>query len=229
MSVEPEMIDANGLAAVGALDGARKEAAPGCRNVASDTACRGIDAGHIATCRGRFGRRGPESRRATNDRCDLARLRELDRSDEVVAGQGRMSRTLGQRTNGDGFPKAGEFIEMTGLEGLDAPQRAISNLLYQHAHDTGQIAEPGAVFEIPMATLRAALSKHESGDRLRASLTGLMRIVVRVAYLDESGGNTEQRVMISGLFRFLDVSAKDLNAQATLRYGVAQELRTVCG
>jgi len=138
-----------------------------------------------------------------------------------------MSRTLGQRTNGDGFPKAGELIEMTRLEGLDAPQRAISNLLYQHAHDTGRIAEPGAVFEIPMATLRAALSKHESGDRLRASLTGLMRIVVRVAYLDERGGKTEQRVMISGLFRFLDVSAEDLTARATLRYGVAQELRTV--
>jgi hypothetical protein len=54
-----------------------------------------------------------------------------------------------------------------------------------------------------------------------------MRVVVRVAYLDENGGNTEQRVMISGLFRFLDVSAKDLTARATLRYGIAQELRTV--
>jgi hypothetical protein len=138
-----------------------------------------------------------------------------------------MSRTLAQRTNHDGFPKAGELIEMTGLEDLDAPHRAISNLLYQHAHDSGRIAEIGAVFEIPMATLRGALSKHESGDRLRASLTALMRVVVRVAYLDENGGNTEQRVMISGLFRFLDMSAKDLTARATLRYGVAHELRAV--
>jgi hypothetical protein len=138
-----------------------------------------------------------------------------------------MSRTLEQRTNLDGFPKAGELIEMTGLEDLEASQRAISNLLYQHAHDSGRIAEAGAIFEIPMATLRAALSKHESGDRLRTSLTGLMRVVVRVAYLDENGGNTEQRVMISGLFRFLDVSVKDLASRATLRYGIAQELRTV--
>jgi Initiator Replication protein len=138
-----------------------------------------------------------------------------------------MSRTIEQKTNLDGFPKAGELIEMTGLEDLDAPQRAISNLLYQHAHDSGRISEPAAVFEIPLATLRGALSKHESGDRLRASLVGLMRVVVRVAYLDENGGNTEQRVMISGLFRFLDVSAKDLTARATLRYGVAHELRTV--
>jgi hypothetical protein len=138
-----------------------------------------------------------------------------------------MSRTLGQRTNRDGFPKAGELIEMTGLEDLEAPQRAISNLLYQHAHDTGRVAEAGAVFEIPMATLRTALSKHQSGDQLRASLTMLMRVVVRVSYLDETGGNSEQRVMISGLFRFLDVSAKDLTTRATLRYGIAQELRAV--
>jgi hypothetical protein len=138
-----------------------------------------------------------------------------------------MSRTLEQRTNLDGFPKAGELIEMTGLEDLEASQRAISNLLYQHAHESGRVAEAGAVFEIPMGILRSALSKHESGDRLRASLVGLMRVVVRVGYVDENGGGAEQRVMISGLFRFLDVSSKDLTARATLRYGIAHELRTV--
>ena len=107
-----------------------------------------------------------------------------------------MSRTIEQRTNLDGFPKASELIKMTGLEDIEASQRAISNLLYQHAHDSGRIADPTAVFEIPMAMLRTALSKHESGDRLRASLTALMRVIVRVAYLD---GTSEQRVMISGL------------------------------
>jgi hypothetical protein len=84
-----------------------------------------------------------------------------------------MSRTLEQRTNLDGYPKAGELIEMTGLEDLEASQRAVSNLLYQHAHDSGRFNEVDAVFEIPMATLRAALSKHESGDRLRESLIAL--------------------------------------------------------
>src|ERR1700712_2278338 len=138
-----------------------------------------------------------------------------------------MSRTLEQRTNLDGFPKAGELIEMTGLEDLEASQRAVSNLLYQHAHESGRIAEPSAMFEIPMATLRAALSKHESGDRLRASLVGLMRVVVRVGYLDEIDGVTERRVMISGLFRFLDVSSDDLTARATLRYGISRELITI--
>ena len=62
---------------------------------------------------------------------------------------------------------------MTGLEDLEAGQRAISNLLYQHAHDSGRIAEPGAEFEIPMVTIRSAVSKHESGDRLRQAVLAI--------------------------------------------------------
>ena len=99
------------------------------------------------------------------------------------------SRTVTQRSNADGFPKAGEVIEMTGLEDLEASQRAISNLLYQHAHDSGRITEPGAVFEIPMATVRTGISKHESGDRLRASLTALARIVGKANILSRPPTN----------------------------------------
>jgi Initiator Replication protein len=135
-----------------------------------------------------------------------------------------MSRTLEQRTNMDGYPKAGELIEMTGLEDLDASQRAISNLLYQHAHDSGRFNQLEAVFEIPMATLRSALSKHESGDRLRDSLISLMRVVVRVGYVAD---DAEQRVIIAGLFRFFDVARKDLSARSTLRYGISSELIAV--
>src|SRR4051794_35615164 len=83
------------------------------------------------------------------------------------------------------FPKAGELIEMSGLEDLETSQRAISNILYQHAHDSGRITEPGAVFEIPMSAIRQGLSKHESGDRLRASLVALARIVASVTYVEE--------------------------------------------
>jgi Initiator Replication protein len=135
-----------------------------------------------------------------------------------------MSRTLEQRTNHDGYPKAGELIEMTGLEDLEASQRAVSNLLYQHAHDSGRFNEIDAVFEIPMATLRSALSKHESGDRLRESLVALMRVVVRVGYVAE---DSEQRIIIAGLFKFFDVARKDLSARATLRYGISSELISV--
>src|SRR3984885_490445 len=135
-----------------------------------------------------------------------------------------MSLTLEQRSNLDGYPKAGELIEMTGLEDLEASQRAISNLLYQHAHESGRFTEPDAVFEIPMATLRTALSKHESGDRLRDSLIALMRVVVRVGYVAK---DSEQRIIIAGLFKFFDVARKDLSSRSVLRYGIARELITV--
>ena len=44
-------------------------------------------------------------------------------------GPPRRGRTIEQRTNMDGFPKASELIEMSGLEDLEVSQRAISNLL----------------------------------------------------------------------------------------------------
>lgn len=137
-----------------------------------------------------------------------------------------MSRTVSQRTNSDGYPKAGELIEMTGLEDLEASQRAISNLLYQHAHDTGRITEPGAVFEIPMSTIRKGISKHESGDRLRASLVALARIVASVSYVEEGahGKGSQQRVVIGGLFEFFDIAKQDMIPGSTLRYGLNSKL-----
>ncbi len=78
-----------------------------------------------------------------------------------------MSQTLVQKTNLSGFPKAGELIEITGAHALGAADRAILNLLYQHAHDSGRLGEIDAEWELPMAAIRP--SKHESNDRLRCS------------------------------------------------------------
>jgi hypothetical protein len=47
------------------------------------------------------------------------------------------SLTLDQRTNIDGVPKAAELIEISGGHALEASDRAIMNMLYQHAHDSG--------------------------------------------------------------------------------------------
>jgi Initiator Replication protein len=139
-----------------------------------------------------------------------------------------MSRTIEQRTNLDGYPKAGEWIEMSGLDDLKASQRAISNLLYQHAHDSGHISERDAVFEIPMTTVRTAISKHESGDRLRQSLKALMHVVAEVTYtVDRGSEGPKQRIIIAGLFRFFDVARDDLAQRAMLRYGISSELINV--
>ena len=141
-----------------------------------------------------------------------------------------LSRTVEQKTNNLGFPKPGELIEMTGTHVLEASDRAILNLLYQHAHDSGQLLEEDAEWEIPLYTLRQAFSKHESSDRLRDSLNRLMTVKVNVAYVAESKDGLEgpeQRVVITGLFDFFDVSAKELAKRATLRYGLPRKLAPI--
>jgi hypothetical protein len=141
-----------------------------------------------------------------------------------------VSRTAEQKTNYLGFPKPGELIEMTGTHALEASDRAILNLLYQHAHDSGKLLEQNAEWEIPLATVRQAFSRHESSDRLRDSLTRLMSVKVNVAYVAETGDGVEgpeQRVVITGLFDFFDVSAKELAKRATLRYGLPRKLAPI--
>jgi hypothetical protein len=141
-----------------------------------------------------------------------------------------ISRTVQQKTNTLGFPKPGELIEMTGTHVLEASDRAILNLLYQHAHDSGKLLEENAEWEIPLATVRQAFSKHESSDRLRESLTRLMSVKVNVAYVADNAGGAEgpeQRVVITGLFDFFDVSAKELAKRATLRYGLPRKLAPI--
>ncbi len=141
-----------------------------------------------------------------------------------------VSRTVEQKSNHLGFPKPGELIEMTGTHALEASDRAILNLLYQHAHDSGKLLEPNAEWEIPLAIIRQAFSKHESSDRLRDSLTRLMSVKVNVAYVADSvdgGDGPEQRVVITGLFDFFDVSAKELAKRATLRYGLPRKLAPI--
>jgi len=140
---------------------------------------------------------------------------------------GTISRTVEQKTNHSGFPKPGELIEMTGTHALEANDRAILNLLYQHAHDSGRLLEANAEWEIPLSAVRQSISKHESTDRLRESLSRLMSVKVNVAYSakdDDSADGPEQRVVITGLFDFFDVSAKELAQRATLRYGLPRKL-----
>jgi hypothetical protein len=140
---------------------------------------------------------------------------------------GLISRTVEQKTNSLGFPKPGELIEMTGTHALEASDRAIQNLLYQHAHDSGRLLEPNAEWEIPLSTVRQALSKHESTDRLRESLLRLMSVKVNVVYVADGNDRPEgpeQRVVITGLFDFFDISAKELAQRASLRYGLPRKL-----
>jgi len=133
------------------------------------------------------------------------------------------TRTVLQRTNVIGFPKAGELIEITGAHELEASDRAILNLLYQHAHDSGRMGERDAEWEIPMTALHA--SRHKGSERIRDSLDRLMRVVVTVPLPDRK--TSEPRILKTHLFDFFDLSADEANERATVRFGVPKKLQPI--
>jgi hypothetical protein len=128
-----------------------------------------------------------------------------------------------QRTNLDGFAKPGELIEITGAHELEASDRAILNLLYQHAHDSGRLMEDRAKWEIPMAALRA--SRHKGNERIQDSLDRLMRVVVTVPLPDGETG--ERRILKTHLFDFFDLSANEASDRATVRFGLPERLQPI--
>ena len=131
--------------------------------------------------------------------------------------------TLLQRTNYQGFPKAGELIEITGAHELEASDRAVVNLLYQHAHDSGRLTDDDAEWEIPMSALR--FSRHKGNERVRDSLDRLMRVVVSVPLSDGKTG--EPRVLLTHLFEFFDLSADEETPTGSVRFGLPKKLRPV--
>jgi hypothetical protein len=155
--------------------------------------------------------------------CDIAGVRRDLTRDKVTSSTYNMAVTSIQRTNIIGFPKAGELIEITGAHALTSSDRAILNLLYQNAHDSGRMTEENAEWEIPISSL--GYTRHESNDHIRLCLLRLMRIVVQVPRFDAKTG--EPRVVLTPLFEFFDLSANAGKANATVRYGVPKKLRPV--
>jgi hypothetical protein len=131
--------------------------------------------------------------------------------------------TLLQRTNLDGFPKPGELIEITGGHELEAADRAILNLLYQHAHDSGRLGDKDAVWEIPLAELRT--SGHKGKARVYDSVDRLLRIVVTVPLPDSKTG--EPRFLKTHLFDFFNLSADESSERATVRFGLPARLQPI--
>ena len=98
-----------------------------------------------------------------------------------------MSRTVTQRKNGEGFPKAGELIEFRAQRELSLQDRRILNLLIEHAGP--QIASEQK-HRIPLAALRGA---HKGGERVRDSIVRLMTTIVEVPTKDSYGERATQR------------------------------------
>jgi len=94
-------------------------------------------------------------------------------------------------------------------------------MLFQHAHDSGRMTAPDAEWELTFSEIRRTLSKHESNDRVRASLDKLMNIQVVVHYLS---GRSGPRTMKTHLLGFADTDDKDGDS-ATVRFGIPNKLR----
>jgi hypothetical protein len=117
-----------------------------------------------------------------------------------------MGLTVEQRTNAAGMPKAAELIEMIGAYALEASDRAILNLLYQHAHNSGRLGDPSATWTLPITALRP--SKHNGTDRIRDSLSRLLSVQVKVGYREVGTGR--ERVLLTHLFESLDIPADEV-------------------
>lgn len=135
-----------------------------------------------------------------------------------------VSRSVEQKTNMLGFPKPSEFIEMTGVHALEASDRAIFNVLYQLAHDSGNILDPMAEWEIPLATLRQSFSKHDNNTRLRESLERLRSVEANVLFVNSTG---EQIKVLTHLFDFFEIPVHDGGARQTLRFGLPRKILPV--
>ncbi len=135
-----------------------------------------------------------------------------------------ISLTTKQQSNFDGFPKAAELIEIEGAHALEASDRAMFNQLLQTAHDSGRLTEANVEWEIPLAALRRAATKHESNDRIRDSLRRLRRTEVRVTYV--SARTDLSRTMETHLLEFTDTDDVDSPA-ATVQFGIPNRLRAV--
>lgn len=139
-----------------------------------------------------------------------------------------MSQTISQKTNEAGFPKAAEVIEIIGAHELEAMDRAALDILYQHAHDSGRLADPDAEFEIDLARLRP--SKHESNERVRDALQRLIRVAVTVPYIAAPTAeypDGEPRLLVTPLFAFFDMSQSDAPLPATVRYALPRKLQPI--
>lgn len=105
--------------------------------------------------------------------------------------QGVMIQTIAQRSNLDGFPKAGEMIEIRQSSGLTLHDRRVLNLLIQHA---GPDIAGDVQHVIPMRELRTP--NHKGGEMVRDSIIKLMTTLVEVPTTDSKGNRATLRTAL---------------------------------
>lgn len=129
-----------------------------------------------------------------------------------------MSRTIDQRKNSDGFPKAGELIEFRSQQELTLQDRRILNLMIENA---GPHIATARTHRISLLALRGS---HKGGERVRDSINRLMRTIVEVPTRDSKGQPATQR----GVFLSDSTSTDDeSNPDGEVVYAFSETMRQV--
>ena len=127
-------------------------------------------------------------------------------------------RTLDQRPDLDGFPKAGELIEVRGIGLLSLHDRRVLNLLYEKA---GQQLCDDIDHTVPIAELRGS---HKGGERVKDSVLALMRTVVEVPV---TGRNGKPSTKLVPLLSDTTVSDDDDDPTGEVVYSFSKGMRAI--
>lgn len=127
-------------------------------------------------------------------------------------------RTIEQKRDLDGFPKAGELIEVRGIGELTLHDRRVLNLLYEHA---GQRLCDDIDHVMALADLRGS---HKGGERVKESVLALMRTVVEVPVTGRDGKPATKMV---ALLSDTTVSDDDNNPTGEVVYSFSKGMRAI--
>lgn len=131
-----------------------------------------------------------------------------------------MSRVIDQKANRDGFPKAGELIEIRPQKELTLQDRRIFNLLIENAGP--RLAEDGW-HEIAIQKLRGGAQRHDS-ERVADSILRLMTTIVELPAEPINGlAAIQSTVLVSENIRTI----KEDDPRSVLRYKFTETLRNI--
>jgi hypothetical protein len=130
-----------------------------------------------------------------------------------------MTLTFDQRPNDDGFPKAGELVEVRGAYSLTLQDGRIFNRLVEHA---GSRLRSDTNFRIALWQLRGERDRHKGHERVRDSLERLMRTLVIVPWKDSRGQPaTLKTTLLAGTVETIDED----DPASEVSYSFSPELR----
>jgi len=130
------------------------------------------------------------------------------------------SRTVAQKTNSDGFPKARELIEMKPSQELSLQDGRIFNALIENA--VGNLDED-TEHEIAVMKLRG-LNKHKGSERVRDSVKTLMSTLIEIPVVDANGLNA---VLRTQLLTENTLTFNEDDPRAVLRYRLTPTVRKI--